>query len=293
MTCVSMPASTCVRPEPPSFATTTFLLGGAELRQALFSRWFFLYTAAFVTLGLGISAVSAMSGGGAGLDGFGRTSAGLINLVLLIVPLMGLTAGASAVAPLRERGSLAYLLAQPVRPIELLLGKFVGLSLSMVASIALGFGLCALILAARGSSTDGTVLVRLALLSTFLAAASVSAGLAISVFARRGAVATGVAIFVWLMLVFVSDLALMAAVGALHLRASELFYASLANPLQVFKMWAMTGADSTLDVLGPAGLYGSDHFGASLRWLFAGSLAAWTLVPLAVAAAGISWRSRV
>jgi Cu-processing system permease protein len=118
----------------PSFSSNVRAFALRELRDALRSRWFLLYTIAFAALGLGVSYVSAAASGG-GLSGFGRTSAGLVNLVLLVVPLMGLTAGAGSIASDRERGMLPYLLAQPVTRTELLLGKFVGLALALVASI--------------------------------------------------------------------------------------------------------------------------------------------------------------
>ena len=91
---------------------------------------------------------------GIGLAGFGRTSASLINLVLLIVPLMGLTLGALSLAAEREKGTLLYLLAQPVNQLELLLGKFIGMSLALMATLTLGFGLTGLMIAANGGSSE-------------------------------------------------------------------------------------------------------------------------------------------
>src|SRR5262245_24716105 len=73
-------------------------IAARELRDALRSRWFILYTLAFAALGTGVSYISAAAVSGSGLAGFGRTSAGLINLVLLMVPLMSLTAGAGTIA---------------------------------------------------------------------------------------------------------------------------------------------------------------------------------------------------
>src|SRR5690348_3724812 len=92
-------------PPPPSAAASIGRLCGRELRDALRSRWFVMYTCAFIVLGLGVSYASAASSGG-GMSGFGRTSAGLVNLVLLVVPLMALTAAAGSVASDRERGML-------------------------------------------------------------------------------------------------------------------------------------------------------------------------------------------
>src|SRR5690606_13373818 len=123
---------------PPRAVRNIVTIASRELREAVRSRWFLLYTIAFAGLGLGVSYVSAMATGGVGLSGFGRTTAGLINLVLLVVPLMGLTAGAGAIASDRERGMLAYLLAQPVSRFETILGKYLGLGAALLACICLG-----------------------------------------------------------------------------------------------------------------------------------------------------------
>lgn len=275
----------------PGLWRNTLALAKRELREAIRSRWFMLYTVAFCTLGLAVSFVSAAGTGGTGLSGFGRTTAGLINLVLLFVPLMALTAGAASIAGDRERGMLAYVLAQPVLRIEVLLGKFIGLAGALVACIGLGLGVCAIILAWQGATTDPGSLLWLAGLTTLLALAMLGVGLLISALSRKASVAIGAAIFAWLGMVFVTDLALMAGAIALRLRIEELFMLALFNPLQVFKMWALHSVDASLDVLGPAGLYAVEEYGRSLHALFGASMAAWIVLPLALAAAAISRRS--
>src|SRR5262249_19207058 len=163
-------------------------------REAVRSRWFLLYTLAFAALGLGVSYLSAASSGGTGLAGFGRTTAGLINLVLLVVPLMGLTAGAGAIASDRERGMLAYILAQPVSRVEVLLGKYLGLAAALLACICLGLGACAGILAWKAGGTSASSILWFAGLSFGLALGMLSVGMLISALARKGSVAVGTAI---------------------------------------------------------------------------------------------------
>lgn len=288
---VAFTARTGADRAPPSTARNTSAVAARELRDAVRSRWFVLYTIAFAALGLAVSFVSAAGAGGSGLSGFGRTTAGLINLVLLVVPLMALTAGATSIASDRERGMLAYLLAQPVSRTEVLFGKFVGLGAALLASISLGLGLCALVLAWKGLRTSPASILWLAALSFLLSLAMLSVGMLISVLARRASVAVGTAIFVWLTLVFVTDLALMAGAVALRLRIEQLFALALCNPLQVFKMWSLHAVDANLDVLGPAGLYATEEFGGALHAMFGACLIAWIIIPLVGAAALLNRRS--
>jgi Cu-processing system permease protein len=277
----------------PSFAGNTLGVAHRELRDAVRSRWFVLYSLAFALLGLAVSYVSAASAGGSGLSGFGRTTAGLINLVLLVVPLMALAAGAGSIASERERGMLAYVLAQPVSRWEVLLGKYLGLAGSLLACICLGLGACASVLAWRGAPTDPASLLWLAGLAFVLALSMLSVGMLISVLARRASVAVGTAVFVWLVLVFVTDLGLMAGVLAFRVRIETLFLVTLANPLQVFKMWSLHAAEASLDVLGPAGLYATDTYADRLHAIFAAALAIWIVAPLVAAGLIFSRRSPV
>jgi Cu-processing system permease protein len=276
---------------PAAWWSNIGVIAVRELRDALRARWFLLYTVAFAALGLGVSYISAAGSGAAGLSGYGRTTAGLVNLVLLVVPLMALTAGAGTIASDRERGMLPYLLAQSVSRTEVLLGKYAGLAMALLACICLGLGVCAGVLTWTHAGGSATAMLWLAGLAFGLALAMLSVGMLVSVFARKASVATGAAVFLWLTLVFVTDLGLMAGALALRMKVQTLFGAALANPLQVFKMWSLSALDTSLDVLGPAGLYASDTFEGKLSWMFAASLGAWVVVPLAVAAFAFSRRS--
>lgn len=253
-----------------------------EINDALNNRWFVLYAAAFAGLALLLSWLSLSGGTGyTGFAGFGRTAASLVNLVLLIVPLMALTIGAGSLAGEQEHGTLSFLLAQPVNRAEVLLGKYLGLAASLLGALALGFGLSGLIIAGRGGQTDARAYILLVTFAFILTLGMLSLGFLISVLTRKAAVATGVALFLWLIFVFVGDLGLMGTALAFKLPINTLFNLALVNPLQVFKMSALISLNATLDVLGPAGIYAMQTYRDSLTWLFLGSLIAWMVLPLA------------
>ncbi|MCB0155269.1 MAG: ABC transporter permease subunit, partial [Anaerolineae bacterium] len=149
-----------------------------EINDSLNNRWFVLYAGAFTGLALLLSWLS-LSGGGSGYSGFagfGRTAASLVNLVLLIVPLMALTIGAGSLSGEQERGTLSYLLSQPVKRGEVLLGKYLGLAASLLGALALGFGLSGLVIAGRGGQTDAGAYVLLAGFAFALALGMLSLG---------------------------------------------------------------------------------------------------------------------
>jgi Cu-processing system permease protein len=58
-------------------------------------------------------------------------------------------------------------------------------------------------------------------------------------------------------------------------------------------MWSLLSVDASLDVLGPAGLYATEEFGARLHAIFAACLLAWVVVPLTIASFVLSRRAPV
>ncbi|HMO26782.1 MAG TPA: ABC transporter permease subunit [Tepidisphaeraceae bacterium] len=229
-----------------------------ELRDAVRNRWFVSYTIAFALLSLGLAYLSRVGTSMSGFSGFGPTAAAMINLVIMIVPLMALTIGAGSLTAERERGMLAYLLAQPVNRIELILSKFIGLSIALTGSLAFGFGLAGTVLAANADASHLNIFIHLVLLSCVLALSMLAVGVLISTIARRSSAAMGAAILTWLLIVFLGDLGLMGSAVMFRLNAQELFLAAIVNPTQAFKLSVIGG----------------------LPTLLIGCLAAWLIVPL-------------
>lgn len=253
-----------------------------ELRQALRNKWLWFYALAFAGLALALSQAGLSLAGYAGLGGFGRTAASLINALLLFVPLMGLSVGAGTLAGDRERGTLLYLLAQPVSRAEVFFGKAIGAALALVAALALGFGLAGAGLASGG---DANALVYLAVAgyTLLLALASLGLGLIISACSRKGSAASGAALLLWLALVFFGDLGLVGATVAFRPTADVLFGMLVANPLQVFKLASIYSLRATLDTLGPVGQFAFVQYGAMLPLVLTALLAGWITVSFGIA----------
>jgi Cu-processing system permease protein len=264
-------------------ATNLLILSRKELRDALRNRWFLVYSAAFAILAVSVSWLSLAGADQYGFAGFNQTAAGLVNLIMLIVPLMALQTGAGSVAGERERGTLAQLLSMSVTRTEVLTGKFIGLSVALVTALALGFGLSGVIISFNGGTAGMLSYLALVGLAAFLTVSMLSVGLLISVLSRKSSAAVGIAIVIWLALAFAGDLGLMGSAVVFRLHLWSLFALALVNPLEVFKMAVLTGTHASLSSLGPVGRYAVDTYGHGIWAIFAGTLAAWIILPLTLA----------
>lgn len=265
-------------------ASLVFTIARKELRDAVRGRWFWLYSIGFGLPAALLAWVALPGSLVSGTASFGRTAASLVALVQLIVPLMGLTLGAQAIAGQAERGTLRFLLSHPLTRSEAFLGTFLGLALSLLATCATGFGAAGLVTVLRGSGADAGAFVRIAALSWVLAIAMLGIGMLISAVVRRSGTALGAAVFAWLSLVFLGELGIMGTAIATRLPVDALFLSAVLNPVEAFRLAALTALSGSLDVLGPAGNYAVDTYGDSLGPLLTAALVVWVVVPT-----GLAW----
>jgi Cu-processing system permease protein len=257
------------------------LIAACELRDALRSRWFVLAAGCFLALSLGLSWLGLAGAQRAGLAGFDRTTASLLNLALLFVPLVTLSLGGLGIAGQLEDGALAMLLAQPITRAEAFAGKYLGQLGVVAASVCAGFGATGVIVAMTAGGGRVAPFVALLGLTLLLGAATLAIGTLLSVALRARARVIGAAFAVWLGLVYVSDLGTIGLILARNLGAAQVFVLALINPVQQARVLGTMALAPRLDILGPVGLFGLDHFGASgLAMLLAATLVATAIVPL-------------
>lgn len=249
-------------------------LAAKEFRDALASRWLSAFVLAFCGIG-GILAFLGAWTSPLGDAGFGRTTAALLNLVLLIVPLMGLTAGSLAFSSERERGTLGFLMSLPLQTGEIFWGKFAGSALALGAALAGAFGALGVVLALRGGLGGAGIYAAFFLATALLAAVCLALGFLASARSAKVAGGLGIAILAWLALVFAGDLGLLGTALAVRLPAPLLLGAAWLNPLSLYRLVALQCLACDLDVLGPAGLCAKDLLGAWLQPAAIAGLLAW------------------
>jgi Cu-processing system permease protein len=240
----------------------TALVAARELREALRSRWFVLAAACFLVLSLGLSLLGLAGAQRSGLAGFDRTTASLLNLALVFVPLVTLSLGGLGIAGELEDQSLALLLAQPITRLEAYAGKYLGLLAAVSAAVLAGFGATGLLVgwSVGGDARAYAALVGLVLL---LAAATLAAGTVLSVALGSRARVVGAAFSVWLFMVYVSDLGTIGLAIARSLTPGQVFALALVNPVQQARLLGTLALTERLDVLGTVGVYAVDRFGAA------------------------------
>ncbi len=267
------------------------LLARQELVIAARSRWTQIFAAVFAFLALGVSASGYVLSGGRGFQDFSRTSASLVQLVVLVVPLASLVMGVLALAP--ERGTAELLFAQPVSRGQILMGKLLGLLAALAAAESIGFGLAGLVVFSSAGEEGVAgyallVLGALLLTAAFLALAALVAAGAVG---RKRTRALAVAIVVWFAAVILLDLVALGAASLLPSTAASrlLVLSVLVNPAGAVRTGALLGIEGTAAFgAGSLALLRFTKGAAGAAALLSLSVVAWVVLPALGAARRLS-----
>jgi Cu-processing system permease protein len=258
------------------------LFAAEELKIALRSRWTQIFAFVFAVLAAGTAAAGYVISGGHGVQDFARTSASLVHLVVLIVPLVSLMLGVLSLS--LERGAAEVVFALPVSRGTILLGRMLGLFAALALAQSVGFGLAGLLVYTQ-SGPEGVGDFIIVLLASLVATAvflAISAFLSADAFGRRRTRALALALVAWLVGEVFIDLAALGFATFLPSGAASrvLILASLVNPIGALRTGALLLVEGT-GAFGAASLalLRFTHGPAGAAVLIALSLLTWTIVP--------------
>ncbi len=272
-------------------SSALWIVASQELVLAARSRWTQIFAAVFALLALAVAASGYVLSGGSGFQDFARTSASLVQLVVLVVPLVALLLGVLALSP--ERGTAELLYSQPVSRGAILVGKLLGLLAALSAAELVGFGAAGLVVFwnAGEEGLGGYALLVLGAVLLTAAFLALAALLAAGATGRRRTRALALAVVVWFGAVILLDLAALGAASLLRSTAASrlLVLSVIVNPASAVRTGALLGVEGTA-AFGAASLallrFTGGAGGAAA--LLAGSLVAWIVLPAAAAVRRLS-----
>lgn len=243
-----------------------------ELAEVLRSRWLLfcgaiygVLAAVFVLVGLRESSVL-------GFTGMGRVLLSFCHALVLLLPLLALSATGPVVNRARDDGTLELLFSHPVSRDSYFI------AVTGVRFLALLLPLWALLLSmallgqlAFGQPLPWAFLLRTAAVSGALLWAFVGLGLLISCRVRNPGKATMYVLLCWALGVALLDFGLIGLMLQLRLSAPATFLLAALNPVESARLALLAAAEPELATLGPVGFFLSGRVGSG-GLLFAGLL---------------------
>ena len=259
------------------------IIAAQELRVSLRNKWTLVFAFVFAALAVVISYFGLVTEAVVGFQGFTRTSASLLNLVLYLIPMISLTVATLSFTG--ERGARELLFSQPVTRTEILIGKLWGLFLSIAASTLFGFGAAGVLIGLQAGIDGLGRYLAFVSFSLLLAAAFLSLGALAAIVAGGRAKGMGYAIFLWFFLVLFYDLLVMGITFLLKEHTANLFifFSLFGNPVDLGRVASLMSIDDPA-VFGYAGAALVKFLGGTSLAItsLVGGLLVWIVLPLII-----------
>ncbi len=233
----------------------------ADVRR---SRWMVFCGALYALLGGAFVFVGMRESSVLGFSGMGRALMSMIHALILVLPLLALTATGQVINRSRDDGTLELLFSHPVRRgvyfTAVTLTRYAVLTVPLLA-LLLGMALLGKVV--FRDDVNWAFLAQSLLISCSLLAAYVGIGVAVSTLVRSQARAVIWLLFLWALGAALLDFGLVALLLRFRVNAQTVFLLASLNPVQAARMALLAGASHELSVLGPVGFYLSNQVGAA------------------------------
>jgi ABC-type transport system involved in multi-copper enzyme maturation permease subunit len=228
--------------------------------------WFCLLTYAL----LGVVLVTASSRESIVLDFTGSTRVLLSfsHALVLVLPLIALTATAPVIQRAREDGSLELMLSQPLAPSSWFIATFTVRYLALVAPLALamlGIGVWGQV--AYGDPIPWPFLLRALAVSASLLFAFCGIGACISAYVRDPARVITYLVIAWALGVALLDFGVIGMLLRWHVNARVVFALAIANPVEASRLALLSHLQPDLGTYGPVGLFLAQRIGTNALFL--------------------------
>ena len=253
-----------------------FLIAYLDVKESLRSKWFYVYSVVFGGL-MALFFITGVSDSVVmGFTGLSRMLLIFIQVTIIILPIFILITTVKSISGDRESNVLEYMLSFPVALKDYYWGKMLGRFLTVFMPVLLSLLLGVVFGLFKGGEMPWAMVFLYSALLFSLSFVFLGLAFLLSTIVKSTDIALGSAFMVWIILLAFIDIALMGLM--LQNRISDGLIVTLAmlNPVEVFRIGAISLFDPELTVVGPVAYYLLDTLGPKWMMLYA------ILYPIAV-----------
>jgi ABC-2 type transport system permease protein len=241
-----------------------FLVAYLDVKESLRSKWFYVYSIVFGGL-MALFFITGVSDSVVmGFTGLSRMLLIFIQVTIIILPIFILITTVKSISGDRESNVLEYMLSFPISLNNYYWGKMLGRFLTVFLPVILALFLGVIF----GLTKDGELPWNMIFLYSGLlfAMSFVFLGIAffISTIVKSTDIAIGSSFMIWIILLAFIDIALIGLMLQGRITDEVIIATALLNPIEVFRIGAISLFDPELTVIGPVAYYLLDTLGANL-----------------------------
>lgn len=245
-----------------------FLIAFLDLKESIRAKWFLVYS--FVFGGLialffiaGVTESQVM-----GFSGLSRLLLMYIQITIVILPIFILITTVRSISGDRDNHILEYMLSFPISLKQYYWGKIIGRFITVYLPVLFAMIIAIIFGAFKGADIPWNIFFLYTGLLFALSSAFLGIAFFISSFVKSSEVALGLAFFVWIFLLAFLDIALISLMMQQRFDDKLIIFISMLNPMEIFRVAAISLFDMELTVMGPVAFYILDSLSQQTFVLF-------------------------
>ncbi len=236
------------------------LIAYLDLKESIRAKWFIIYSLVFggmiaLFFIAGVTQSQVM-----GFSGLSRLLLMYIQITIVILPIFILITTVRSISGDRDNHILEYMLSFPISLKHYYWGKILGRFITVFLPVFFAMVIAIVYGSFIGASIPWNIFFLYTGLLFALSSAFLGIAFFISSFVKSSEVALGISFFIWIFLLAFIDIALISLM--MQNRVSEGFIITIAllNPMEIFRVAAISLFDPELTVMGPVAYYILDTF---------------------------------
>jgi len=231
------------------------LIAYLDLKESIRANWFMIYSIVFGGLIAlffiaGITESQVM-----GFSGLSRLLLMYIQVTIIILPIFILVTTVRSISGDRDSHILEYMLSFPISLKEYYWGKVIGrfatvfLPVFMAMFFAIIYGMF------KGAEVPLDIFFLYSALLFSISLSFLGIAFFISSIVKSSEMALGISFFIWIFLLAFIDIALISLMMQERLNTELIIAIAMANPMEIFRVSAISLFDPQLTVMGPVAFY--------------------------------------
>ncbi|SFV61323.1 Nitrous oxide reductase maturation transmembrane protein NosY [hydrothermal vent metagenome] len=231
------------------------LIAYLDLKESIRANWFIIYSIVFGGLIAlffiaGITESQVM-----GFSGLSRLLLMYIQVTIIILPIFILVTTVRSISGDRDSHILEYMLSFPISLKEYYWGKVIGrfatvfLPVFMAMFFAIIYGMF------KGAEVPLDIFFLYSALLFSISLSFLGIAFFISSIVKSSEMALGISFFVWIFLLAFIDIALISLMMQERLNTGLIISIAMVNPMEIFRVSAISLFDPQLTVMGPVAFY--------------------------------------
>jgi len=258
--------------------TNLKLIALLDLKESIRAKWFLVYSLVFGGLIALFFIAGVTESQVMGFSGLSRLLLMYIQITIIILPIFILITTVRSISGDRDSHVLEYMLSFPISLKEYYWGKIIGRFITVYLPVIFAMIIAIVYGAFQGADTPWAIFLLYTALLFALSSAFLGIAFFISSFVKSSEVALGIAFFIWIFLLAFIDIALISLMMQQRFNEELIIGVALMNPMEIFRVAAISLFDPELTVMGPVAFYILDR--VSQMWFVVLSILYPTLLGL-------------